>query len=540
MQETLTDAIGLDRAVSCGPIDHRSIERKGLMLAALVGLIVGAASVGFQLSVEAFENAGRDVFAPFARQGPAQLLLVVLCGGLVGGLAGYVTERFCPEAGGSGIPHIKAVLMNLRVVRPFGLISVKVGAGLAALLAGMSLGREGPTIQIGGAVGAWFARVSRVPERLRLSLIASGAGAGLAAAFNAPLAGFIFVMEELRREMSPLTYGLALISSVSSVFVARVVLGQSPSFHLIDPKPIPLQTQVVVVFLGIMSAFVGIAFNKLTIRLIRFREKRASRLLGGAVVGAVASLMLAKFPEVTGGGHRLAEDILSGRLLDHGVIGFMALLLVAKLVMTSSSFATGVPGGIFAPLLVMGAVSGYLVGIVASRLFPGLAVQPDVMATIGMAAVLSASVRAPLTGVVLIVEMTQQYTLLYALLIAAFVSYVLANIMQNQPIYEALLERDLHKTGQLGELPRDSITLELVVEPDSAFDGSLIKEISLPKGALITVIRRQEAFVAPRGDTRIVYGDEITVHLVGRTTEAQLVQLYESVQAPHPSTPVEP
>ncbi|MBS1723010.1 MAG: H(+)/Cl(-) exchange transporter ClcA [Armatimonadetes bacterium] len=517
--------------------DHRALERRGLLLCAVTGLLVGAASVGFQAAVGAFERTSQEVLAPFTHQGPLQFLAIVLCGASLGYLAGFMTERFCPEAGGSGIPHIKAVLMNLRIVRPFGLITVKVGAGLAALLAGMSLGREGPTIQIGGALGALMADMAKVPQRLRLSMIASGAGAGLAAAFNAPLAGFIFVMEELRREMSPLTYGLALLASVCSVAVARFAFGQVPSFILLEPRPVPLHALLVVVLLGIVSALVGVAFNILTIRLVLWREKHMSRRSSAAVIGGLSCALLAVLPQVSGGGHPLAEAILRGDYVRTS-LGFLLLVLLTKLALTSSSFATGVPGGIFAPLLVMGAVTGFLVGTVFSRLLPGFGIQPDVFATLGMAAVLSASVRAPLTGVVLIVEMTQQYALLYALLVAAFVSYILANLLRNQPIYESLLERDLHRTGHLGELPTETFSFELLIQPDSPLDGVLIQNARLPEGALVTTIRRQERFVQPRGATQIQYGDELTVQLLGSVSEADLVSLHDAARSPHPADPV--
>ncbi|MBS1713008.1 MAG: ClC family H(+)/Cl(-) exchange transporter [Armatimonadetes bacterium] len=502
----------------------------------MTGVLVGTVSVGFQRAVEIFALVSQNVLAPLTRQGPPAFLGIVACGGVLGYLAGALTEKFCPEAGGSGIPHIKAVLMNLRTVRPFGLITVKVVAGLSALLAGMSLGREGPTIQIGGALGAAMADVSKAPMRLRQSMIASGAGAGLAAAFNAPLAGFLFVMEELRREMSPLTYGLALAASVCSVAVARFTFGQVPSFVLIEPRPVPLQALGIVVIVGVFSALVGVAFNVLTVRLVLWRERHMGRSVAGAVVGAVSCAFLAVLPEVTGGGHPLAGAILRGAYL-HTSLGFLALLLVGKLILTSSSFATGVPGGLFAPVLVMGSLTGFIVGVVAARLFPGLGVQPDVFATLGMAAVLSASVRAPLTGVVLIVEMTQQYSLLYALLIAAFVSYVLANLARNQPIYESLLERDLHRTGQLGDLPQDTFSFALTVQPDSPLDGVLIRDAPFPPGMLVTTVRRQERFVEPRGQTEIQYGDELTVQVVGPPDERALVALHDAARSPHPADP---
>ena len=228
---------------------------------------------------------------------------------------------------------------------------------------------------------------------------------------------------------------------------------------------------------------------------------------------------------------------MRGGFATRSIFVTMALLLVGKTVLTSGNIASGVPGGIFTPLLVIGAVTGNLIGYAAADLFPGLGIQPDLFATIGMASVLSGAVRAPLTGVVLIVEMTQQYSLLYARLVGAFTSYVVANLRGNQPIYEALLERELHRDGSAQKLITDSTTLELNVQPDSDWDGAEIRELKLPAGALITVIKRNGGFVAPRSNTRLAYGDEVSLFVVGQTEDAKLVALHDACSAPHPADP---
>jgi len=505
---------------------HHAQRRFVLLAAALIGILAGAVAVGFQWVVKWAESFSQSLAG-------LGWFVLIPAGALLGGLAGWITERFCPESGGSGIPHVKAVLMNLRRLRPFVLIPVKIVGGLLALMSGMSLGREGPTIQIGAAVGQLVARFGKSPRRSYPTLIAAGAGAGLAAAFNAPLAGFLFVMEELKREMSPLTYGAALLASVSAVAVCRIELGQGASFVLMNPTPVALRALPLVILLGVISAFVGIAFNKLTLGLLSLRERfHVSRWIAGAMAGALAALCLRLLPQVTGGGHSLAESILAGAMDVRFSLGFIALLLVGKLLLTSSSFATGVPGGIFAPILVMGALCGYLTGSVFAQLFPGLGISPHVFATIGMASVLSASVRAPLTGVVLIVEMTQQYALLYALLLGAFVSYIVADLLRDEPIYEALLERELHKTGELGQLPEAAVPLDLIVEPDSYMDGRHVKSLRLPPGALIVTIERDGGVIVPHGETKIRYGDHVTVLLAGEQSEAATLALHNAARAP--------
>ena len=328
----------------------------------------------------------------------------------IGCLAAWITERFAPEAAGSGIPHIKAVLLHLRTLRAARVIAVKMVAGLLALASGMSLGREGPTVQIGAAVGKLTGDLFRVPRRSYSALIAAGSGAGLAAAFNAPLAGFLFVMEELRREMSPIAYGTALLASVCSVAVTRYLLGQAPSFVMPSPGPAPLIALGPIAVFGVIAGFAGVAFNRALMGALTIREKlKAPRWAAGLVVGA-------------------------------------------------------------------------------------------------MAAVLAASVRAPLTGVVLIVEMTAEYQLLYALLVCSFAAYATAELLGDDPIYEALLELDLHQNTEFTEDETEPSIIDFLVEPDSQMDGRKIRDLQIPEGTLITVVARNNRHLVPRGTTQLRAG----------------------------------
>ncbi len=511
---------------------HHAQRRFVLLAAALVGVLSGGFAVLFQFLLMLAETQSH-AFAASLNSGVGGWILLVLGGSAFGALAGFITEKYCPEAGGSGIPHVKAVLMNLRSLRPMVLIPVKMVGGLLALSSGMSLGREGPTIQIGAAVGQLVAKLGKAPRRSYPTLIAAGAGAGLAAAFNAPLAGFIFVMEELKREMSPLTYGAALIASVCSVAVARVELGQGASFVLANPAPVPLRALPIVALLGLVTGLLGIVFNRLTLGSIGIRERlKLPRWVAGALIGAVAVLCMRILPEITGPGHSLAESILSGHMDLRLSLGLVAVMLVGKLLLTSTSFATGVPGGIFAPLLVMGALTGYGVGSAMAQAFPGLGISPHVFATIGMASFLASSVRAPLTGVVLIVEMTQQYSILYALLLGSFVSYIVADLMRDTPIYEALLERELHRTGELGVRQDSTVPLDLIVEPDSYMDGRHIRDLRLPPGALIVTIERDGGVIVPHGATKVRFGDHVSVLLAGDDSDAATIALHDAARAP--------
>lgn len=509
---------------------HHERRQKLIGQAAIVGTLAGLVAVGFELAVRATENTSLNITQSL---GPLAWVIVPLLAALLGGAAAEVTKRIAPEASGSGIPHTKLVLMNLRKLEPLRLIPVKILAGLAAIASGMSLGREGPTVQIGAAIGHQVAHIIKAPRRSYAPLIASGSGAGLAAAFNAPIAGFLFVMEELKREMSPLTYGTALVASVTAVAVKRLILGQSPTFLVPQADFVPLPAFGFVIILGILCGLVGVAFNKGIIRALDFRDKlKMPRYAYGALVGFFAGITLIALPAATGGGHHTAEELLRGAIEAPNILAFLATILIIKFVLTIFSFSSGAPGGIFAPLLVIGAVLGFGIGHLGNQLFPSLGIVPGVFAAIGMACILGASVRAPLTGVVLIFEMTAEYRLLYALLLGAFIAYMIAEALRDHPIYEALLERELRVNDQALPGSDPPKVVDLLIEPDSPMDGKRIRELELPAGCLVVNIERGKQFVVPNGSTRLYEGDVVTI-VSEVTDQTQWANVFTLARTPH-------
>lgn len=507
---------------------HRLSRRATLGLSALVGVLAGLLAVVFQVLVQGTETLRGSLHAELTTHGYLGGIALVGGGATLGALAVSLTRRYCPEAAGSGIPHVKAVVLSARRLRPKPLILIKLTGGLLALGAGMSLGREGPTVHIGAACAAYFATLLRLPSRTRRSLISAGAGAGLAAAFNAPLAGFLFIMEELRREMSRETYGNALVTSVTSVLVARALLGSKSDFILADVNALPLSVIPAVVLTGVLAAVVGVAFNKALLRLVEWRDSSKPMIFGG-VVGAMSGFLAIYLPEVNGGGHDLTLSLLRGET-QHW-LQWILVLLVVKLLFTVLCFSSGVPGGILAPLLTMGALTGGLVGGTLRHFSAELASQPTFLATVGMAAVLSASVRAPLTGVVLIVEMTGQYHLLYFLLLASFISYLLAEWFEHEPIYEALLHRELHR-GQAWDVSEEARVLELCVEPGSRLDRARIDYFPFPHDLLIAIIEREGKPIVPKGKTRLLAGDFLTLVAGPHCEDQALAEIIEASRAP--------
>src|SRR5262249_2042375 len=331
--------------------------------AMLVGFLAGGVAVAFRLVLEQ-GDIGRDWLLVWAHQYPTWgWLLPMLVGALGVGLAVSLVRALAPEAAGSGIPHLKAVLARLRSMRWPTVWPVKFVGGGRGIIMGLGLGVEGRTVQMGGAVGAAVAQWLNVTPRERQTLIAAGAGAGLAAAFNAPLAGLIFVLEELQRHFAPTVFGAAFVAALIADVMTRFLTNQLPVFHIeIIPAP-PLVTLPAFLGLGVLTGLLGVAFNRSLLRSLTFFARLSGWLvrlgrwapgLIGAGVGAAVGGLGWFVPNALGGGQRLVEAVLQG----HIALSLIPLWFLLRFGLTMVSYGCGAPGGIFAPLLVLGSLIG--------------------------------------------------------------------------------------------------------------------------------------------------------------------------------------
>jgi len=478
----------------------RQQRRRLFPRAALVGLLAGLLAVAFRI-VLAEGDSLRNALLAWAHLHPVfGWFCVVLFGACGAALSVFLVRRVAPEASGSGIPHLEAVLHRYRELEWKRVLGVKFCGGALALSSGLVLGREGPTVQMGGAVGAAVSEWLQVSRRDRLVLIAAGAGAGLAAAFNAPLAGLIFVLEEVQKDFRQAVFGAAFIAAATADIVARFASGQFPVFR-VPNYPVPSLTVLpAFIVLGIACGLLGVVYNRSLIAAVSLFARVPPRLAWlaaggvGAVIGAVAWFS----PSAVGGGHTLAERFLDGRTALAMIPAWFAL----RFVLSMASYGTGAPGGIFAPLLVLGALIGLGVGEMTHLLAPHLVPNPAIFAVVGMAAYFTAIVRAPLTGIVLIIEMTGNYAQMLPLLVACFCAYIVAEGMGQLPIYEELLERDLQRGGALPE-QTETVVLELEVEPGSPFEGRLVRELGLPAGCILVHCWDGGREWVPTADTRL-------------------------------------
>ena len=450
--------------------------------AALVGACAGVVALLFRMALTG-ADALRITFISWAQTLPVMGWVFPVMLTLLGaGISVAITRRYAPEASGSGIPHLEAVLHRFRSLEWRRVLPVKFFGGILAIGSGMALGREGPTVQMGGAVGDAISRWLKVSERERLTLISAGAGAGLAAAFNAPLAGLVFVLEEVRRDFQPIVFGAAFVATAIADIIARLGAGQFPVFTIPSYPAPPLLSLPIFAFLGIVAGLLGVLFNKGLLTTINLYGKIPPRFIlpAAAITGGVVGLVGWFSPILIGSGHTLAEAALNGNLL----LTTIPLFFVIRFFLTTTNYGTGAPGGIFAPLLVLGALIGLAIGIIANSLVPDIVPIPAVFAVVGMAAYFTAIVRAPLTGIMLIVEMTGNYSQMLPLLVGCFCAYATAEFLKDLPIYEALLERDLKRGGAISPLKEPAV-VDFIIQDGAPFAGKEVRFLGLPSGCIL-------------------------------------------------------
>jgi CIC family chloride channel protein len=481
-------------------LDVRQQRRRVFPRAALVGLFAGLVALLFRAGLTGADIV-RNGLIDWAHTLPVLgWIFPVLFVMLGAGISVAITRRFAPEASGSGIPHLEAVLHRLRRLDWKRVLPVKFFGGIIAIGSGLALGREGPTVQMGGAVGDAVSRWLKVSERERLTLISAGGGAGLAAAFNAPLSGLIFVLEELRRDFQPIMFGAAFVAAVVADVITRLGSGQFPVFAVPSYPVPPLTSLPVFVILGIVAGGFGVLFNRSLLAVLNKFSLLPARFVlpAVAITGGVIGLVGWFSPILIGSGHALAETALRGDLL----LTTIPIFFVIRLLLTTTSYGSGAPGGIFAPLLVLGALIGLAIGQIANSLAPDVVPIPAVFAVVGMAAYFTAIVRAPLTGIMLIVEMTGNYSQMLPLLVSCFSAYAVTELLNELPIYEALLERDLTRGGDISPLKEPAV-VDFVLQEGAPFAGLEVRSLGLPSGCILVRVSDGKREWVPKAITRL-------------------------------------
>jgi CIC family chloride channel protein len=414
-----------------------------LLVLALLAPIVGAASglIGavFRLALAEADRL-RDAAIVWAHGWKFGGFLIIAAGCAAAvAFAAWLVRRFSPYASGSGIPQVEAILQDKLPPTPPRLLLVKFFGGLSAIGSGLALGREGPSIQMGAAVAHIVAKISGRNWLDSKVLIAAGAGSGLATAFNAPIAGAVFVLEELVRRFDTRIAIAALGASAAAIAVARALLGADPDFPVQPLTYVGVQFWLLFVGLGAVAGLAANFYNGALLGMLATMDRfgRWPIEIRAAVIGAAVGALGFFAPALIGGG-----DDITQRILSNGAgLAMLPLVFLLRFGLGAVSYAAPVPGGLFAPLLVLGAQLGLFCGLLCRLALPDAGVDPTAFAVVGMAAFFTGVVQAPVTGIVLVIEMTASFTMLLPMIAACFAAMLVPNLLRGAPIYDSLGER---------------------------------------------------------------------------------------------------
>jgi chloride channel protein, CIC family len=435
---------------------HLDAEWGLVAVSLVIGAGAGLGAIVFRWLVETFT----DLFtgAPDTPLGgvtgnshlPALGACAVVLAPVVGGLLyGPLVHAFAREARGHGVPEVMyAVARRGGRIKPQVAV-VKALASALTIGSGGSVGREGPIVQIGSALGSSVGGVLRVDDERRTLMVACGAAAGIAATFNAPLAGVFFAMELILTDFAARSFGMVVLSAVTASVLARGVLGDDPFLALPSFRVDHVAAYLLVAVLGLLAGGVGFVWSRVLYAVEDACDWlwRGPEWLRPAVGGLALGLLLLAVPQLYGVGY----PVLGAAVAGHYAVGFLLVLLVAKMLATSLTIGIGGSGGVFAPSLFLGAMLGAAYGESVHALAPGAASEPGVYALIGMGAVFAGAARAPITAVLILFELTGEYSLILPIMVAVALATGLAQLCGRDTIYTLKLVR--RGVGLLGTTP---------------------------------------------------------------------------------------
>ena len=483
----------------------------------IVGGIAGFVVILYRMVLEFANDALKQILA-FIGNHPIRIagwfLVLILLAWAVGKLVSAE-----PMISGSGIPQLEGEMIGKLDQSWWRVIGGKFLGGFLCLLGGLALGREGPSIQLGAMAGKGVSKGLERGKTEEKFLLTCGASAGLAAAFHAPLAGVMFSLEEVHKNFSVSVLMSVMASSLTADFLASTVFGMTPVFSFTVEKPLPIQYYGMLVLLGGMLGALGAFYNWFTLKVQALYNQAkflntAAKLMIPFICAGILGITA---PELLGSGHSLIEYLTNVDVLLSTVI----FILVSRFIFSAVCFGSGAPGGIFFPLLVLGGFIGGVFATVGVDYFGMDAVYINNFVVLAMAGYFSAIVRAPLTGIILIFEMTGSMTQMLSVSIVAIIAYIVATLLNSKPIYESLLERLLLKQeadvkekqeAEKREAGRGrKVLTNFVVQYNSTLNEAFISEIKWPDNCLVVSVQRGVKEIIPRGTTKLQVGDVIVI-----------------------------
>lgn len=421
-----------------------------LILAAIVGALTGLIGSLFQLSLDFIINWHKNFFKDsFTTPYYLNYFLIFIIAAITGAFSYYLVKRYAPESSGSGIPEVEGALIDLRPIRWWRVLPVKFFGGLGALGSGMILGREGPTVQIGANLGKMVSDTCRLKNKeSQHTLIATGAGAGITTAFNAPLGGILFIIEEMHDEFTYTKSSIkaVLIGCISACITYQVIISSASILTIPAHNSVPLNSLWIFIFLGFLLGIIGSFSNFLILHTrsflaIFYKRNKYNFILTGAILAGIFGLLFSVISELAGDGFNIIPKVAEG------LYAFYPLLLIFlfRFLATIVCFGSGAPGGIFSPTMALGAIIGVLFGFIIQNIFPSYDIHISSYAILAMAGLFAATIRAPLTGIIIVMEMTNGYMLILPLILTCISATFIAQTLGSSPLYSAILQSTLKK-----------------------------------------------------------------------------------------------
>lgn len=472
----------------------------------LVGIIGGMVVFAYRLALS-YAGTWMNAVTAWAKGNGMRMafwfLLLAVMAVVVGKLV-----RWEPMISGSGIPQLEGEMTGKLNQVWWRVLPAKFAGGFLSLFAGLSLGREGPSIQLGAMTGKGIAKAMKCGKTEEKFLLTCGASAGLSAAFHAPLAGVMFSLEEVHKNFSVSVLISVMAASLTADLISSGFLGIEPVFDFSIGNVLPHRYYWLIVLLGILLGVFGAFYNWFTLKVQElYRKPKFLKETGRLLIPFMLAGVLAfSAPGLLGSGHELIMALTGHEY----ALGMILFIFIMKFIFSGLSFGSGAPGGIFFPLLVLGAFIGGIFGMVGVNYFGMDMDYVNNFILLAMAGCFTAIVRAPLTGIILIFEMTGSVSQMLSLSIVSIVAYVAATLLKSTPIYESLLERQLERNGQSFEGETGNKLLgEYVIMHGSCLENRSVRDIDWPEHSLIVAVQRGERELIPHGDTVLGASDTI-------------------------------
>lgn len=475
---------------------------KGIVVGVLVGFLVSL----FRLGVEIiFKNT--ILLYKFFHSEPLWLIPWIVISIISAIIIGLLVKSD-PDIKGSGIPQVEGQVQGIVHVEWWSVLWKKFIGGLLAIGFGLFLGREGPSIQLGASVGSGVSKLTKGGETEEKILLSSGAGAGLAAAFNAPIAGLMFVLEEVHHNFSPLVAITTFTSAIVANFVSLNIFGLTPILNIGAVTSLPLKYYSYLPLLGILLGFGGWIYNKILLnilpkfyQLFPFIPEHFNSVIPLLLVIPIGYFL----PEIMGGGHGIIMQLPNWNLSLSLLVG----LFIFRFIFSMISYGASLPGGIFLPILSLGAIIGALFAQLMVYYFNMEAQYVTHFILFAMAGYFTAIGKAPVTAILLVTEMVGGFNQLMPLAVVSLIAYVIADFLEVKPIYESLLEKILPDNANLVVSKPHSFVH--TVEPGSPLSRRTIDEIQWPEDIIISSLCRGKEYIFPHGYTVINVSDHLII-----------------------------